>query len=279
MDAKRIFGGNSKAQKLHLDTSNAQVSFHTTTPSHVTSLVKATIDNMFHVSTKEEVDQKVSRCLYGNGIAFHVMSVVQVVTDNATNCKVVGAIIEDKVVIGEVYEQMDTMLGNMKDILSNDLVVFDLIHNLMVARWDKMNIPLHCLTYMLVPKYYTNAWLAKPALYGVKRRKPYFDSEVQKGFLEAIDKMIREPIEAAMIRPQISDFVCNKGMFAQPQAVNDIVTMNALSWWHLYGGVAPELHSLALKVLSQSVNNSCVERCWSTCSYIHSVKRNRLNVV
>ncbi|KAG5517474.1 hypothetical protein RHGRI_005540 [Rhododendron griersonianum] len=54
--------------------------------------------------------------------------------------------------------------------------------------------------------------------------------------------------------------------------------MTALSWWHLYGGVAPELFSLALKVLSQSVNTSCVERCWSTYSYIHTVKRNKLNV-
>ncbi|KAK9284059.1 hypothetical protein L1049_012319 [Liquidambar formosana] len=73
MDAKHIFGGNSKARKLPIATSNAQVSFHPTTPSHVTSSVKATIDNMFHVSSREEVDQKVARCLYGNGIAFHVM--------------------------------------------------------------------------------------------------------------------------------------------------------------------------------------------------------------
>ncbi|KAG5542096.1 hypothetical protein RHGRI_021825 [Rhododendron griersonianum] len=54
--------------------------------------------------------------------------------------------------------------------------------------------------------------------------------------------------------------------------------MTALSWWNLYGGVAPELFSLALKVLSQSVNTSCAERCWSTYSYIHTVKRNKLNV-
>ncbi|KAL7258060.1 hypothetical protein ACSBR1_004223 [Camellia fascicularis] len=54
--------------------------------------------------------------------------------------------------------------------------------------------------------------------------------------------------------------------------------MDALSWWHLYGGATPELYSLALKVLSQRVNTSCAERCWSTYSYIHNVKRNRLNV-
>ena len=53
--------------------------------------------------------------------------------------------------------------------------------------------------------------------------------------------------------------------------------MEAISWWHMYGGVAPELYSLAIRVLSQGVNTSCAERCWSTYSYIHSVKRNRLN--
>lgn len=34
--------------------------------------------------------------------------------------------------------------------------------------------------------------------------------------------------------------------------------------WHLYGGEAPKLYSLALRVLSQSVNAPCAKRCWST---------------
>ncbi|KAL7206899.1 hypothetical protein ACSBR2_019576 [Camellia fascicularis] len=90
--------------------------------------------------------------------------------------------------------------------------------------------------------------------------------------------MICDQIEAAVIRKQIRDFVSCKRVFSQPQAVNDRATMDALSWWHLYGGAAPELYSLALKVLSQSVNTFCAERYWSTYSYIHIVKRNRLNV-
>ena len=60
-------------------------------------------------------------------------------------------------VIGEVYEQMDTMLGKINDILANDPIVYDLIHKMVVERWDKMNIPLHCLAYILVPKYYTQS--------------------------------------------------------------------------------------------------------------------------
>ncbi|CAL5357051.1 unnamed protein product [Camellia sinensis] len=153
-----------------------------------------------------------------------------------------------------------------------------MVQQYVVARWDKMNIPLHCLAYVLVPKYYTNSWLSQPAPGGVSRKKPHFDKEVQTGYLQAIEKIVVDQNEASLIRHQISDFVSKKGVFAQPQAVKDRATMTALSWWHMYGGAAPELFSLAIKVLSQSVNTSCAERCWSTYSYIHNVKRNKLNV-
>jgi hypothetical protein len=45
----------------------------------------------------------------------------------------------------------------------------------------------------------------------------------------------------------------------------------------MYGSPAKNLHKLAVKVLSQVVNTSSAERCWSTYSFIHSVKRNNLN--
>ena len=183
----------------------------------------------------------------------------------------------DQPVIGEVYEQMDTMLGKINDILANDPVVYDLIHKMVVERWDKMNIPLHCLAYILVTKYYTQFWLSKPAPGGVRRRKPHCDVEVQKGYLDAIDKIILDPSEATKIRHQISEFVSDKGVFSLPQAIKDRATMEAISWWHMYRGVAPELYSLPIRVLSQGVNTSCAERCWRTYSDIHSVKRNMLN--
>ncbi|KAF7112909.1 hypothetical protein RHSIM_RhsimUnG0179600 [Rhododendron simsii] len=430
MDATRIFGGNAKARKLpsnpSMNTGACQGN-----QSNNPSQIKGILDDMFKISTKEDVDQRIARCLYGNGIPFNVVrsplwadmvaainnapkgykspnyekvrttlldkeqnkvrqalnplmqdwsthgvsimsdgwsniknqqlfnimavsggkaifinghdvsaveknatniaellfkaidyvgpsNVVQVVTDNAANCKAAGAIIQrkynhifwsgclahtlnllmkdiakcehpslsfvdetykrgkavvkyiknhsacqslfksfsslellkskktrfghhfiviqrlvkvraslvsmalskqwefsdtDKPIIGEVYEQMDMMLGTIKDILSNDPVVCDLIHKRVVARWDKMNIPLHCLAYVLVPKYYTNSWLSNPAPGGVRRRKPHVDSEVQKGYPEAIEKMVVDPNEAAVIRLQISDFVSNKGVF------------------------------------------------------------------
>ncbi|KAL7233924.1 hypothetical protein ACSBR1_017516 [Camellia fascicularis] len=147
----------------------------------------------------------------------------------------------DKAVIGEVYEQMDTMLGNIKYSISDDIVIYDLVQQFVVARWDKMNIPLHCLAYVLVPKYYTNSWLSQPAPGDVSRKKAHFDKEVQTGYLQAIKKIVVDQNEASLIRHQISDFVSNKGVFAQPQAVKDRATMTTLSCWHMYGGAAPRI--------------------------------------
>ncbi|KAG5561819.1 hypothetical protein RHGRI_004760 [Rhododendron griersonianum] len=135
----------------------------------------------------------------------------------------------DQAIIGEVYEQMDTMLGKLKDILVTDPVVYNLVYQIVVERWDRMNIPLHCIAYVLIPKYYTHSWLSKSAPGGMRRMKPHCDLEVQKGYLDAIDKMINDPSEATKIRHQISDFVSDKGDFAQPQAIKDRATLRTLS--------------------------------------------------
>ena len=50
----------------------------------------------------------------------------------------------DQPVIGEVYEQMDTMLGQIKDIVKpRDPHLYDFIRKTVEKRWEKLNIPLH----------------------------------------------------------------------------------------------------------------------------------------
>ena len=53
----------------------------------------------------------------------------------------------------------------------------------------------------------------------------------------------------------------------------------AWKWWMMNGGeYCPLLHTLAMKVLSQTASNSSSERNWSMYKYIHSTTRNRLLV-
>ncbi|KAL2901120.1 SCAN domain-containing protein 3 [Bienertia sinuspersici] len=55
--------------------------------------------------------------------------------------------------------------------------------------------------------------------------------------------------------------------------------MPPISWWSTYGAETPELAEVAIKVLSQPISSSSAERVWSTYSFIHNAKRNRLNSV
>ncbi|OMO51384.1 hypothetical protein COLO4_37694 [Corchorus olitorius] len=57
----------------------------------------------------------------------------------------------------------------------------------------------------------------------------------------------------------------------------DAVTMDAIEWWSTYGSETPKLMEVAKIVLSQPISSSSTERAWNTYSYIHNVKRNRLN--
>ena len=113
----------------------------------------------------------------------------------------------DQLVIGEVYEKMDTMLGQIKDIVEpKDAILYEHIQKHVVNRWDKHNVPLHALAYVLTPKYYSPSWLAKPTPWGGVKRKPQTNSKVQAGYMRAIDKLVLDEEESAILRVEWSKY-------------------------------------------------------------------------
>ena len=52
--------------------------------------------------------------------------------------------------------------------------------------------------------------------------------------------------------------------------------MEAKSWWLVHGVHALTLQKIALKLLGKPFSSSCCERNWSTYSFIHSIKRNKM---
>ncbi|KAL5731797.1 hypothetical protein ACHQM5_004494 [Ranunculus cassubicifolius] len=178
----------------------------------------------------------------------------------------------DKSVIGVVYPKMRIMLEKIKAVLADNAGICEAMEKLVISRWEMMNRPLHSLAYVLNPYFHSQAWLK-----GDQGRKPHADPYVAAVYLGTVDKMVRDPAERLIVRQQIGDFLSSKGPFARPQAIADQEYMSATTWWGMYGLTTVELHSLAVKILAQSVNSSCAERAWSTYSYIHNVKRNNLN--
>jgi hypothetical protein len=75
----------------------------------------------------------------------------------------------------------------------------------------------------------------------------------------------------------LSKYISEHGVFGNLHATKDRDRLGAIEWSNMYGSPTKNLHKLAVKVLSQVVNTSFAERCWSTYSFIHSVKRNNLN--
>eukprot|EP00253_Pinus_taeda_P025659 PITA_25659 len=103
--------------------------------------------------------------------------------------------------------QMDTMLGKLKDTIHNrDPDLYKLIHDCVCERWNKLNLPLHCLVYILTPKYYSTYWLGQPAPGGGIRTKPHLDAEITSGYLQALEKLILDREECAVVRLEIGKY-------------------------------------------------------------------------
>ena len=178
----------------------------------------------------------------------------------------------DSPTLGEIYECIDTMVGKIKHIIRQrnpSLEFFHEIHKVIEKRWNKLNTSLHMAAYALNPKWY----MERP-----NRVLPIDDEEVKQGFLDAISKMYTVD-EASVIREQFIDFgTLSPPTFTQhaKRDINPYAQKNPLGWWRMYGGQVPELRKLASRLLSQVASSSAAERNWSTYSFIHSVKRNRL---
>ena len=61
---------------------------------------------------------------------------------------------QDGPLMGEVYEGMDNMLGEIKDSLNgcaNFKEIYEMMENIVIKRWKMMHSPLHCLGFALTP--------------------------------------------------------------------------------------------------------------------------------
>ncbi|KAL4383112.1 hypothetical protein GQ457_15G019790 [Hibiscus cannabinus] len=182
--------------------------------------------------------------------------------------------------MGEVYEKMDCMIGEIRDILlKNNKHVDDYakMEEILVSRWEKMNITMHCLGFSLNNFFYDSKYLNVEAPGGIARRAPNQDREVVAGVLKAFDRIGEDENGKADLRKQLAKFHNNQGIFGTTHARIDATTMSPISWWSTYGSETPELAEIAIRVLSQPISSSSAERVWSTYSYIHNIKRNHLN--
>ncbi|GJU01167.1 retrovirus-related pol polyprotein from transposon TNT 1-94 [Tanacetum coccineum] len=159
-------------------------------------------------------------------------SATQTQTQSRTNDEMVAAInkapadyyvpsSEKGAKIREVYKKMDNMVGESKDVMQNVYSsYFSKVEKIVLARWEKLTIPLHCLCFASTPRFYDKTSSTK-APGGIPRKPSNLDKEV------------------------------TVGLYSRPEAQIDVVTMDLIDWWSTYGSETPELADIAKKVLSQ----------------------------
>ncbi|PWA68651.1 hypothetical protein CTI12_AA306470 [Artemisia annua] len=155
--------------------------------------------------------------------------------------------------MGEIYKKMDNMLGEIKDIMADNPYsrYYPEVEKIVLNRWEKMTIPLHCLGFALSPRFYDAHYLSKLAPGGIKRKAPNDDKEVVRNVVEAFKRIAENDEENNLLRKQFATFHMKKGLFALPAAHVDAITMDAIEWWSTYGSETPELAEVEKKSYKQ----------------------------
>ncbi|XP_052109206.1 uncharacterized protein LOC107460861 [Arachis duranensis] len=147
-----------------------------------------------------------------------------------------------------VHDMWDSMIKKVKSAIylyerkdeQESLSFYDVVHSILVQRWTKSSTPLHCLAHSLNPRYFPNE---------EERRK---------------------------VNIELASFSDGRGVFDDYDSLNDRGIVDAKSWWLIHGSKAKFLQPIALSLLEQPSSSSYCERNWSTYSFIHSLKRNKL---
>jgi len=116
---------------------------------------------------------------------------------------------------------------------------FPKVNEIIINRWNKMNIPLHCLSFALCPKFYYIEYLKTPTPRGIPRKAPNQDQEVMRGVVEAFCKIADDDVERKILQEQFTAFHMKKGVYALVVVQTDATIVTPIDWWSNYGLETP----------------------------------------
>ncbi|XP_071723972.1 uncharacterized protein [Rutidosis leptorrhynchoides] len=183
----------------------------------------------------------------------------------------------DKPCLHLVYDMWGSMIEKVKKViyahevkrLDEKSTFYEVIHTILVDRWTKNNTPLHCLTHILNP---SDQWLDEdPTLIS-----PYKNKEINQERLKCFKKYFPNLNERDNVNLEYVDFASKNEDFRDFDSIQNRYSMDPKAWWVDHGACAPMLQNIALKLLAQPSFSSCAKRNWTTYSFVHSVRRNKM---
>lgn len=141
--------------------------------------------------------------------------------------------------IGRIYEGMDKMIEKLAQI-ETDQALYEEMKEICTDRWSIIH------RYMQQP-----LWSTRISNQGSNMQT----KRCQLGGT----KLVLDPTLQRTIRNQLAEYRALEKKFGKANALLDRMTTDPCVWWEDYGADAPELHNLAIKILSQAVSSSCLE--------------------
>ncbi|XP_039035403.1 uncharacterized protein LOC120171839 [Hibiscus syriacus] len=188
----------------------------------------------------------------------------------------------DKPCLHLVYEMWDSMIKkvkceiykNKKRFLSDFSPFYHVVYEILIAHWTKSYTSLHYLAYSLNPRFYSDSLLT---VYPV-RVAPYRDDEISRERMKGFRRLFPNDDDYDKVMDEYVCFSPKSEPFEDLISLTKRYSSNPKSWWANFGVETPLLQSLAIKVFGQPTSSSCCERNWSTYSFIHSLRTNKLNL-
>ncbi|XP_025628477.2 uncharacterized protein [Arachis hypogaea] len=179
-----------------------------------------------------------------------------------------------------VYEMWDSMIEKVKKVIyhyekkdeSEESTFFNVVNSILIERWTKSSTPLHCFAHSLNPRYYSHQWLRQDS----RRVPPHQDVKLTNERVKCLKRYFPDAEDRRKVNLEFANFSGGREGFDDCDSLNDRGVLDAKSWWLVHGIHAPTLQKIALKLLGQPSSSSCCERNWSTYSFIHSLKRNKI---
>ncbi|XLS80088.1 hypothetical protein HN51_064313 [Arachis hypogaea] len=189
-------------------------------------------------------------------------------------------VVTEKILSENWWQKIDYILAftnPIYDVLRStdtDAPTLHLVHDM----WDSMIKKVKSAIYLYERKdeqessYYSHQWLRED----LTRVSPHQDIEITNERVKCLKRYFPNEEERRKVNIEFANFSDGRGVFDDYDSLNDRGIVDAKSWWLIHGSKAKFLQLIALRLLGQPSSSSCCERNWSTYSFIHSLKRNKL---
>ncbi|KAM0928455.1 hypothetical protein ACQ4PT_002494 [Festuca glaucescens] len=201
-------------------------------------------------------------------------NVVQVVTDNASNCRGAGLMVEQKYPhifwTPCVVHTLNLALKSIFAARNEEDPEYEHCNWISEVSSDTQQIRNFIMNHSMRLSMFNDVEVDG-------REAPHVDEELSIERNKCFRRMFADGPELHKIKQQFGNFSLFAAAFSSFDSIEDRTYLEPKIWWGIHGNSAPELQKLALKLLGQPSSSSCAERNWSTYGLIHSTARNRLN--